>query len=332
LEGYLCDPKRSVLEMSDVLENAIHSIQLGIEDFQSNDPRRPISAVRNLYAGVLLLGKQCLLQAAPEADPMSVLGSSFEPKLDLEGSISFSPKGYRTIDVRELEGRFKNFGLAWPEGDLRTLQRLRNNFEHFQSAEPMAAIRQAIANSFTVISRFFDVLGLSPAEALGETWTVMLEEKDFFTKQKELCDASFSKLPWFGNLSGLEYLQCTNCGSSLIYQDDPANGDAWRIRGHCKACGENFAAVETVGLILEAEFGADAHVTAMEGGEPVFDSCPACGEDTYISSSKVRQCFMCEHQVGGECAGCHAGLTPNNISADNSYLCCYCDNLMSKDD
>ena len=93
-------------EMTKLLENAISSIQLGIEDYQSNDPRRPISAVRNFYAGVLLLGKQCLVSAAPNADPMEVLASKFIPVPDGDGGVVHEPKGYQTIDLFELKMRY----------------------------------------------------------------------------------------------------------------------------------------------------------------------------------------------------------------------------------
>lgn len=38
-----------------ILKNAIDSIQVGVEDFQSDDDRRCVSAVRNIGAGILLL-------------------------------------------------------------------------------------------------------------------------------------------------------------------------------------------------------------------------------------------------------------------------------------
>jgi hypothetical protein len=74
--------------MTDLFTNAVHSIQLGILDFQSNDPRRPLSAARNYYAGLLLLAKQCLLEAAPNADPMEVIGARFKPVSDKTGGVA----------------------------------------------------------------------------------------------------------------------------------------------------------------------------------------------------------------------------------------------------
>jgi len=48
--------------------NAITSIELGAEDYEAakSDPRRAISAVRNFFAGVLLLLKERLRRISPE--------------------------------------------------------------------------------------------------------------------------------------------------------------------------------------------------------------------------------------------------------------------------
>lgn len=46
--------------MKELLENAVLSIKLGVEGYQTGDDRRVLSAIRNLYADVLLLCKQVL--------------------------------------------------------------------------------------------------------------------------------------------------------------------------------------------------------------------------------------------------------------------------------
>jgi hypothetical protein len=51
--------------MHTILENAVQSLQIGIEDYQSTDQRRTLSAVRNITAGVLLLFKEKLRQLSP---------------------------------------------------------------------------------------------------------------------------------------------------------------------------------------------------------------------------------------------------------------------------
>ena len=48
------------------LANAIESIQVGIEDWQTGTHPRLLSAVRNIHAGILLLFKEALLRQSPE--------------------------------------------------------------------------------------------------------------------------------------------------------------------------------------------------------------------------------------------------------------------------
>jgi hypothetical protein len=43
-----------------ILQNAIDSIQVGVEDYNQEDERRNASAIRNIFAGILLLYKERL--------------------------------------------------------------------------------------------------------------------------------------------------------------------------------------------------------------------------------------------------------------------------------
>ena len=113
--------------MSNLLKNAVASVQLGMEDCQSNDNRRPASAIRNFHAGDQLLGKECLLSAAPNADPTEALASRFNPQPNENGGVKCSPRDSRAIDLVVLKERFKNFNLRWHLAAIRgsTGQHLR---------------------------------------------------------------------------------------------------------------------------------------------------------------------------------------------------------------
>ena len=43
--------------MSALFKNAVDSVQLGIEDYQANDPKRALSAVRNFYWNSFVSGR-----------------------------------------------------------------------------------------------------------------------------------------------------------------------------------------------------------------------------------------------------------------------------------
>ena len=89
--------------MKSLLENAIVSIQLGLEDYASKDSRRVISAVRNLYAGVLLLCKETLRRLSPpDSNDVLVRKRKVAVKAH-DGTVRFVGKGRQTIDRAEIE-------------------------------------------------------------------------------------------------------------------------------------------------------------------------------------------------------------------------------------
>lgn len=78
--------------MNTLFDNAIQSIQLGIEDYEHNDPKRALSAVRNFYAGTLLLAKEVLVRAAPKASVKAIIGSKFVPVPDGNGGVTYEAR------------------------------------------------------------------------------------------------------------------------------------------------------------------------------------------------------------------------------------------------
>lgn len=318
--------------MTKIYENAIASITLGISDYQSNEEARHISAVRNFYSGVLLLGKQCLLNETPKADPMKVLASQFVPIPNGDGGVDYKPKGQRTVDLLGLRARFGEFDIRWPPGNINSLQKIRNEFEHYHSPAPKEAIRQALADCFPIVQGFFETLGENPAEALGCAWEVMLKEEKFFAQQKAECDQSFATMHWHVDLLNTNQIQCSVCGSSLICQTDPQNDDPGSIDGRCRACGATHSAEQTVQIIVSGEFGADNYIAAMEGRGGTIHDCPECGLNTYVTHDVFNTCFFCEYTVEGDCVRCGEKLSILNKSVSTSILCDYCDHMSSKDD
>jgi hypothetical protein len=81
--------------MNTLFENAVGSLQLGIEDYQANHPRRALSAVRNFYSSVLLLAKEVLVRHAPAANPEGLLGARYKPVPDGEGGVYYKRASHR---------------------------------------------------------------------------------------------------------------------------------------------------------------------------------------------------------------------------------------------
>jgi hypothetical protein len=65
--------------MHTILDNAVESIQIGIEDYRSNDPRRLVSAVRNVHAGILLLCKEKLRRLSPPGSEEMLIKQDSRP-------------------------------------------------------------------------------------------------------------------------------------------------------------------------------------------------------------------------------------------------------------
>lgn len=96
-----------------LFHNALDSIRVGIADYQSSDPGRAVSAVRNFYAGLLLLAKEVLVRQVPAvADPMAVLARAYKPRPDGDGGLEYVPAGGTTIDFTNIAERFRDFKLA----------------------------------------------------------------------------------------------------------------------------------------------------------------------------------------------------------------------------
>lgn len=91
--------------MPSLFQNAVASIRMGVEDFRQQDHDRDVSAVRNFYAGVLLLAKEALVRAAPHADPELVIGAKLKPVPDGNGGIEMEQVGHTTVDFQQIGER-----------------------------------------------------------------------------------------------------------------------------------------------------------------------------------------------------------------------------------
>lgn len=311
--------------MTTILDNAANSITLGIEDIQSDDPKRALSAIRNFYAGVLLLGKACLLNQAKSADPELILAAKYKVVPDGIGNIRFEAKGASTIDVHDLEQRFKDFGIKWVTGDAKSafaaLRNTRNAVEHSSHSHSQAAIKQTVGACYPIVADFFDILGESPAGRLGASWTFMAEQEQLYSKLVTGCLTSLSKLPWAMYLTKNDPAACPACGLGLLTQSDPDNSDPQLIDAICHGCGATYGTEDFVELLVKDIFFSDAYFAMTQGGEPAWVECPECDRETFVLAIDEPFCFFCGYDPKGECRVCGQRLTPG-IEADMSGDLC----------
>jgi hypothetical protein len=317
--------------MSGLFENAVISIQLGVEDYQANDARRAISAVRNFYAGVLLLAKETLVRTVPEANADELLAAKYKPVPDGNGGVEFIQDGGTTIDFVTIGRRFKDFGLMIDRDALESLNRIRNDIEHFYTDKPKEAVREAVARAFPVVVQLFRQIGEKPREHLGATWEIMLATRALYEAELAGCRGTFAKVKWRSGTIGGKGLACSSCGSALVRQEDAANADQARMNLNCRACGEDLEVGDAIEATLAKVLAGESFIRAKDAGEdgPIF-SCTECGKDTYIDFEEG--CANCGHQYEDvECARCGNLLSMDEIiHGDSTELCSYCSNMMEK--
>lgn len=206
--------------MPSLFSNAVASIRMGVEDFRQQDPDRDISAVRNFYAGVLLLAKEALIRAAPKADADVIIGAKLKPVPDGKGGISMEQVGHTTVDFQQIGTRAADFAIALDHKALTALNKIRNDMEHHYTSEPATAVRAAISKAFPVAASLFRQLDENPLDLLGDLWTTMLETKELYDQELKAARATMEKVGWHSpSIAGA--FKCESCQQELVEQIDP---------------------------------------------------------------------------------------------------------------
>lgn len=335
------------LDAKKLFNNALTSIQLGIEDFElsqkslenGGNPARALSAVRNLFAGVLLLFKFKLATCASNpaaAAQLIFMPPEILPHGDGEGGVEWRPVGKfksATIDVATLEKRFQAFGIEvnWPV--IRELQKCRNHLEHLHPANTLGEVADFVADLFPVLRDFIQIqLQLSPALLLGKAWDSMLNHHRFVDSVAEQC-----RLGWLdagvpeGMEPWLEESCCDGCGSTLIAPHPESLGANMRVESDperfdylCLACSYSGPVVERMleALALAHEYDP------RDGGDDTLETCNVCGVEAFLTYKQC--CQWCgEGLTFTECFICESGL--GQADQDNGGLCSYHASVASKD-
>ncbi|WP_433704452.1 hypothetical protein [Paraburkholderia sacchari] len=318
--------------MDSILKNAVQSIQIGIEDFQSTDQRRVLSATRNIMAGVLLLFKEKLRLLSPKDSDESLIKQNLIPQYGPDGSVVFKGEGKKTVDVQQIKERFKSLGIVVDWNTFDKISKIRNNIEHYLVTESANAIKELVADSFLIIRDFVTKeLDKQPVDLLGiATWNTLLEASAVMEKQRAECKTALAEIEWGSEtMEGVgSNLTCLSCESSLLKPIDP-DVPQDELEFKCTVCGEEFELVDLLEKALSEHFAYEIYDAAKEGGEPPIGTCWECGKETYVFAEEA--CIACgatpEHE---ECAVCGAGLGPDE--QDLGGLCGYHYNQARNDD
>lgn len=314
-----------------MMKNAVESIQIGMEDFHDDDPRRVLSAIRNLYAGILLLFKCKLQELSPEGSDEVLLKVKLAPVVDeASGVVTWKGKGEKTVDVQGIKERLKSLGvdgIEWKR--LENLQDIRNDIEHYHCQLPAERMKEAVANALHLIVQFCEPhLGEAPAEILGqECWGQMLEVAAIYDAELKACRDNLSSVKWFFQeiADAVEDMRCPHCDSELIKAVDPA-ADGNAIEFICSACQETSLYSTVVTQALAESLSLSFHDVA-NGSESPLGTCPGCGEDALLIQH--AQCAACFYELEHtECWRCGTSLSLDEHEFDG--LCGYCNYIAEK--
>ena len=315
-----------------LLENSIESIQVGVEDYLTKDPRRYLSAVRNIGAGILLLYKEKLCRLSPPHDNEVLIKKDIRPGYDDDGNVAFFGRGKKTVDVQGIKERFSTLGIKvdWTKFD--ELNQLRNEIEHYYTNKSSDAVREIVAKSFILIRDFIhEDLEEEPLQCLGaECWQALLETADVYAAEEKICQKSLVQIDWkYQTLrNAISKLRCPACYSSLIKTEDGGDYSVSSLL-ICSSCGEEFDFGDVVEQCLSESLAAESYTAMKEGCEAPLGTCPSCHSETYMLAEGI--CAACDYELEyHECYICGTG-----ISLDEQFLgglCSYCQHLMDKDD
>lgn len=318
--------------MSDLFKNAVQSIKLGVQDYEAHEPARVLSAVRNFYAGLLLLAKEVLVRRVPKANEGEIIASGYKPVPDQSGGVTYVPQSQSTIDLSTIGQRFKDFGLKINRNALRGLSQIRNDIEHRYPKEPAKSVRQAIAKAFPVATELFRLAGEEPHAVLGEAWETMLEVHEVYEQEHDACRATFGNVEWHPPFLKNAPRTCPDCQSDLVAQDNSENREQEDAKAHCRSCRSSISAEALIQHALNAHFEHKNYVAKMDGDVAPLNHCPECGSFTYVWDEESTGCVQCSFILNDECARCGIKLTPDDVDFESHSYCNYCGHMMAKDD
>jgi len=312
-----------------ILQNAIDSIAIGLEDYESTDGRRIVSSTRNIFAGILLLFKHKLCELSPKGTDEALIKQRVLPTIDSTGAVNWIGKGTKTVDVFNIEERFKSLNIIvdWPR--LKKINQYRNDIEHYYSNMNNESVQQLISDSFIIIRDFIsNELGQDPKELMGESyWKILVEVNEVYAKEKEESDETLEQLDYFSIeiLDAIKSYRCGECGSGLI-EAVSSTGNASESEFKCRSCEHTLHYENFIGLVINDFYETAMYLSHTDGDDtPVID-CPTCGEDTYIFHDNI--CASCGDSATHECQRCGCNIPPEEIT--DSDVCGYCAHMYEK--
>ena len=250
-----------------------------------------------------------------------------------DGTIVFVGVGRKTVDVGQIQERYKNLGLALDTAPLNELQQMRNDVEHHDASKhPHAKVQAAIAKTFVLVARVLeDHLARKPnAVFSSEVWQTMLTEAQTYKDIEDRCRQSKAKLAGVLDAARelLDSFECPDCGSTLL---EATTSDYIESDYACRVCGEQSSLAVLMPVAVKVAYAGAAYEAYKDGSPAPIGACPTCGADAFHDEDDV--CLVCgEGRPYANCERCDASLS---LDEQETGMCSYCqhmyDKLMSDD-
>lgn len=289
-----------------IFDNAIDSIELGIDDYilAKENPQRYQSSVRNLFAGLLLLFKSKLAEISKDNGFALLFENPKRTKKEYSRP--------ETVKYQTLVSRLRDNHIEIDWETINNLREYRNDIEHFFSSAPSneSVVGSYIASCFIIIKKFIEEeFQLDTQDCFTERiWREMLKEEEFHASEMEKKVSSFDQLGWFSDEVKRLFLahRCSECDSDLIsiekeFESDIIDGEATDAIFICRNCKKSFEYKE-MGKEISQHLTSLSHWWMKDGDEELIGFCPECYEETYCSDGDI--CLSCGAKGPFICKSC----------------------------
>jgi hypothetical protein len=316
----------------DLLQNALESIRVGVEDYERGDHERLLSAVRSIHAGILLLYKEALRRLSPIDSDEVLLKANIMPKRNAAGKVYFVGRGRKTVDVFQIQERFQSLGIATDWTRFNRITNVRNEVEHYFTTTNQKALQGLVADAFVLARDFIATqLNEDPLKLLGdEVWAVMLEVAGVYDAEQAECESALKAISWGSRTLeiGVLGLTCSSCSSGLMRPPSGESRFHYDFTLECRACGQTMQADDFVPRAVQSALGGNMYLSQADGEDTPYTTCPQCGADAYVMAEE--SCALCGESADHTCKRCGSPILAEELIT--SPLCGYCDHMISKDD
>jgi hypothetical protein len=301
--------------MEGITENGLGSIRVGLEDYEravkTGDDARLTSAVRNVFAGIIILAKSKLYELSPDGTD-GILARDVRSRL-VNGRFELVPNGRKTVSYQELKMRLGHFAVTLDWEKIQRIRDIRNDLEHFYHSGTRSNVQEALADAAVVIPRLLAMLRLDPVRHLGgQWWEILLSNKKVFAAELAACRQTLSAVAWINQTAAaaVEHLSCGQCSSPLMRQIDADNHEQEDVQVRCAACGAESDIQAQMERAVESWHYRDLYQAQTQGGELPVARCPRCLMHALVIGS--NECAICGNTLDASavwCEVCHNPMT-----------------------